>query len=282
MDPVEETPVADLEMEGQEEGESAEAEDASLLPDVEPDLPKRTTFLDYLKSPIVELLVGTGDETVTLTAHQAQLVKSPWFAERLEAFSESDANRRIELPNEDLQAVGSFLEYLYMDEYFPKRVHPSSKDSPLEEDPSIPMPDHEGVALLRHARVYTLADKFAMPNLRSLAHSKIHRTNSTARGEIAYARYVYKHTGKDDATIRKPVAAFWATRSHILRHEAEDEFRAMCLEFPQFGFDVLSLVLDQKEKRSGGAGASVEIQAGPSGTPHSEKTGRKRARVSQG
>jgi hypothetical protein len=23
----------------------------------------------------------------------------------------------------------------------------------------------------------------------------------------------------------------------------------MCLEFPQFGFDVLSLVLDQKEKR---------------------------------
>jgi len=24
----------------------------------------------------------------------------------------------------------------------------------------------------------------------------------------------------------------------------------MCLEFPQFGFDVLSLVLDQREKRS--------------------------------
>ena len=26
----------------------------------------------------------------------------------------------------------------------------------------------------------------------------------------------------------------------------------MCLEYPQFGFDVLSMVLDQKEKRSGG------------------------------
>jgi len=45
------------------------------------------------------------------------------------------------------------------------------------------------------------------------------------------------------------VAAFWATRSHVLRHEAEEEFRAMCIEFPQFGFDVLSLVLDQREKR---------------------------------
>jgi hypothetical protein len=114
-----------------------------------------------------------------------------------------------------------------------------------------------------------------MPALKSLAHSKIHRTNSTAKGEIVYARYVYQNTSRDDTTIRKPVAAFWATRSHILRREAEDEFRSMCLEFPQFGFDVLSLVLDQKEKRSGG-GAAVEIQA-----PSSANT-RKRVRVSHG
>lgn len=64
--------------------------------------------------------------------------------------------------------------------------------------------------------------------------------NSTAKGEIAYARYVYAHTHKDDTTIRAPVANFWATRSHTLRAEAEDEFRSMCLEFPQFGYDVLS------------------------------------------
>jgi hypothetical protein len=31
-----------------------------------------------------------------------------------------------------------------------------------------------------------------------------------------------------------------ATRSHTLRAEAEDEFKALCLEFPQFGYDVLS------------------------------------------
>ena len=64
--------------------------------------------------------------------------------------------------------------------------------------------------------------------------------NSTAKGEIAYARYVYAHTHKDDTAIRAPVANFWATRSHTLRTEAEDEFRQMCLEFPQFGYDVLS------------------------------------------
>ena len=35
---------------------------------------------------------------------------------------------------------------------------------------------------------------------------------------------------------------------HVLRHEAEDEFRRMILEFPQFAYDILQIVLDQKEK----------------------------------
>lgn len=29
-------------------------------------------------------------------------------------------------------------------------------------------------------------------------------------------------------------------RSHTLRAEAEEEFKSLCLEFPQFGYDVLS------------------------------------------
>lgn len=88
-----------------------------------------------------------------------------------------------------------------------------------------------------------------MPALKTLAHSKIHRVNSSPRGELEYARYVYAHTAKDDTTLRKPVASFWASRSHVLRHEAEEEFRKLCLEAPEFCFDVLTLVLDNKEKR---------------------------------
>jgi hypothetical protein len=104
-----------------------------------------------------------------------------------------------------------------------------------------------------------------------LAHSKIHRINSAAKGEIAYARYVYANTQPGDSTIRKPVAAFWATRSHVLRHEAEQEFRSMCIEFPQFGFDILSLVLDQKEKRA----QNREFMS----SPMIKGSARKRARV---
>lgn len=112
----------------------------------------------------------------------------------------------------------------------------------LEKDPSVPDVDMTGDQLLKHAKVYTLTEKFGLPDLKSLASSKIHCVSSTAKGEIAYARYVYEFTPKEDTTIRTPVAAFWAARSHTLRSEAEEEFRSLCLEFPQFGYDVLSML----------------------------------------
>jgi hypothetical protein len=171
--------------------------------------------------------------------------------------------------------MGSVIEYLYTGEYFPKKTS-SARDAPLEKDARQPQPDDDGLGLLVHARIYTLAERLGLPELRSLAHSKIHRTASTARGELAYARYVYKESNPDDATIRKPVAAFWATRSFSLRHDAEPEFRAMCLEFPQFSYDVLQLVLDQQEKSRGRAHDEGSGRGGPSVVPGSS---RKRARV---
>jgi hypothetical protein len=134
--------------------------------------------------------------------------------------------------------MGCFLEYLYTGDYFPRKV-PGQRA--LEKDSSIPDVDLTGDQLLKHARVYTLAGKFGLSSLRSLASTKIHCVNSTAKGEIAYARYVYANTSKDDTAVRVPIANFWATRSHTLRAEAEEEFRDLCLEFPQFGYDVLSM-----------------------------------------
>jgi hypothetical protein len=238
----------DVEMAGAQEAAEVENSDSGApAGDDEPGQPNpQTVFLDYLKSPIVELVVGSGDEATLLTAHQALLLQSPYFTEKLAELP--DSARRLELPEESLDAVGCFLQYQYTGEYFPRRI--ASNPEGLETDASVPAVDDTGTQLLKHARVYTLAEKLGMPELKTLAHSKIHRINSTAVGEIAYARYVYGNTPSTDFTIRKPVAAFWATRSHVLRHEAEEEFRRMCLEFPQFGFDVLSLVLDQREKRT--------------------------------
>ncbi|EAS35595.1 uncharacterized protein CIMG_00949 [Coccidioides immitis RS] len=222
-------------------------------------------FLDYLKSPIVELVVGKGDDQTILAAHQGILTSSPYFAELVSQFPE-DGPRRIVLEEESIDAVACFLQYQYTAEYFPKRL--GSLTEGLESDPSIPDIDETGDQLLKHARVYTLAGKLGIDNLKSLAQGKIHRINSTAKGEIEYAKYVYTHTNPGDS-IRKPVAAFWATRSHVLRHEAEEDFRSLCLQYPQFGFDVLNLVLDQKEKR-----ANREIES-----PGVKGSARKRARM---
>jgi hypothetical protein len=40
----------------------------------------------YLKSTIVELVVGAGDNEAILSAHESILVKSPWFAEKCAQF----------------------------------------------------------------------------------------------------------------------------------------------------------------------------------------------------
>jgi hypothetical protein len=185
--------------------------------------------------------------------------------------------RQIVFTDVDIDAMGSTVEYLYTGEYFPKKTS-SARDAPLEKDPRQPTADDDGLGLLVHARIYTLADRLQLPELRSLAHSKIHRTASTAKGELAYARYVYKESNPEDNTIRKPVAAFWASRSYSLRHDAEPEFRAMCLEFPQFSYDVLQLMLDQQEKSRRAPNDDTPTRSGPSVIPGST---RKRARMSQ-
>ncbi|KAI4148720.1 MAG: hypothetical protein LQ341_001495, partial [Variospora aurantia] len=152
---------ADVEMEGDEDGPevteigsrgsavggAAAEEDDKPAP--------RLTFVDYLKSPMIELLIGSGDSQTLLMAHKALLTKSPFF---MEQFS-SSGNTRIELVDDDVDAISCFLEYLYTGEYFPHKLSNGS----LESDPSVPKIDDNGAQLLKHAKVYTLAEKLGMP-----------------------------------------------------------------------------------------------------------------------
>jgi hypothetical protein len=49
-------------------------------------LPVRVTYVDHLKSPIVELIVGQDDAKTVLSAHQALLVQSPFFENACDQF----------------------------------------------------------------------------------------------------------------------------------------------------------------------------------------------------
>ncbi|KAI5843222.1 hypothetical protein BZA05DRAFT_343883 [Tricharina praecox] len=250
----------------------------------------------YLKSPVIHIMVGQSPRETILSAHLALLQKSQWFAEACSSYSNSTPHdeRIVKLPDEDLGAVGSFLEYLYVGEYTPRLLPGASgkaEDQVLEHTDDSQV-DEAGDNLLRHAKVYTLAEKLQLPELKHLAHSKIHRINSTAKGELRYAKFVYENTSKDDETIRQPIASFWAHRSHVLRHEAEAEFKAMILEFPHFAFDILSIVLDQKEKgrekdkdhhsksAKATAGGPADDGDGPITATKTPRTSRKRLRMS--
>ena len=52
-------------------------------------IPTRVLFVDHLRSPIVELLVGEGENQALLTAHQALLVQSHFFEDACSQFSDN-------------------------------------------------------------------------------------------------------------------------------------------------------------------------------------------------
>ena len=93
--PPDEMPAQDVEMAStsanpSEQGEqTGNAENGLPSPEgaEEEAAPARVTYIQYLKSPVVTLLVGHGEDQALLTAHQALLTQSPWFAETCAKFS---------------------------------------------------------------------------------------------------------------------------------------------------------------------------------------------------
>ncbi|KGO39776.1 hypothetical protein PEX1_005680 [Penicillium expansum] len=221
----------------------------STLPDVqaepEPPAPAKKNssfnFLNFLTSPIVEIIVGKGDNETVMTAHQSLLMEAPLLAEFVKYF-EASGPRRINLPEEDVDAFSCFLQFQYTRDYTVVQT----------ETPEETGKDKSRDELLSHARIYTLAEKLGLPSLQRIAHGKIHKVQSSPSAELSYARYVYTHTPATDTTIRKPVATYWANQSHVLRQEVGDDFKRLCIEVPEFSFDVLTIILDRKLKNGPG------------------------------
>lgn len=96
---------ADVEMaEGAGDGATTHA-NGSELPFAEtgPDDPPapRISFVQYLATPIVTLLIGGGDSEHVLTAHQGLLSQSTYFAEHCAEFTD-DGSVRLHVPPPEL------------------------------------------------------------------------------------------------------------------------------------------------------------------------------------
>lgn len=128
--PVEETPVApgtDVDMvEGDDAAEATDANGATDLPFAEegpedgPAAP-RITFIQYLTSPVVTLLVGSGDSETILTAHQSLLTQSPFFAEACAEFANDGS---VSIPSKRTQPCSVACRKL-------RHLQPSPSQSPL-------------------------------------------------------------------------------------------------------------------------------------------------------
>jgi hypothetical protein len=66
----------DADGEAEDEVVYANGDAAKVEPKV---VKKRETLVDYLKSEVFEIVVGTGEDEVVIAAHKALLTKSPWF-----------------------------------------------------------------------------------------------------------------------------------------------------------------------------------------------------------
>lgn len=63
----------------------------------EPSAP-RVSFVQYLSTPIVTLLIGTGDNEHVLTAHQGLLSQSTYFAEQCAEFTDDGSVSSVSSP----------------------------------------------------------------------------------------------------------------------------------------------------------------------------------------
>lgn len=86
---TQETAPENIQETGQDaEGEQDENADETALTSADSQVAEpRVTFVNYLMSPIVTLLIGSGDQSI-LTAHQGLLTQSPYFKGICDSFVE--------------------------------------------------------------------------------------------------------------------------------------------------------------------------------------------------
>lgn len=83
------------------EGEQVENADETVLTVESEVVEPRITFANYLMSPIVTLLIGSGDQSI-LSAHQGLLTQSPYFKDICDAFVEDGS---VSTPRANIESL---------------------------------------------------------------------------------------------------------------------------------------------------------------------------------
>ncbi|KAI5799122.1 hypothetical protein DFH27DRAFT_611510 [Peziza echinospora] len=203
------------------------------LPSPQSANPTSSTFFE---SPMITLLAGTSQRRYW--AHKDVLCTVPFFRECLEtSFLETHTNI-IELPDDDPEAIGSMVSFLYSEEYFPRivRMHGNRALEPLPDG-------HEHTRSL-HVQVHTTAEKYNIPNLRDLAFRKVFLIDAVDMEFLNFLREVYTLT-PPTSKLRycNRMEEYWVFGLHErmkeMKNGYEDELNAFLQDFPEFTRDLI-------------------------------------------
>ncbi|KAI1848274.1 hypothetical protein JX265_004222 [Neoarthrinium moseri] len=165
-----------------------------------------------LTPSIITLIVGT--EQRVFAAHEDVLSVSPWFQSTLSSMfmdTDSAANKRIHLPDEEPEIFSSILEYMYKGDYYPRLIHNKKRNSWEIEQPDEGRNALEATIyhhatdgdILKDTVIYCAAEKFGLDELKRVALRKQGLQSGIQCSTIlASARYAYNHTPDTDSKLR--------------------------------------------------------------------------------
>lgn len=180
----------------------------------------------------------TGPAKRRFSAHKDVLCTVPFFQSCLEASFLDAHTSSIELPDDDADAVGAMVSFLYSGEYFP-RIQRTQDMRTLE---ALPHGQHHQRRI--HVHVHTLAEKYAITGLRDLAFRKIFLIDPGALDFLDFLRQVYTITPPTSKLrYANRMEEYWVLGLHErlrgMRVLYPEELGHLLGEYPEFTRDLV-------------------------------------------
>lgn len=171
-------------------------------------------------------------------AHKDVLCTVPFFRSCLEASFLDTHTNIIELPEDDPDAVGAMVSFLYSEEYFP-RINRTQGTRALE---TLPTGQHHSRTM--HIHVHALAEKYAITALRDLAFRKIFLIDASDLDFLHFLREVYTVTPPTSKLrYANRMEEYWVLGLHERLKEMRAAFplelHHFLLDYPEFTQDLV-------------------------------------------
>jgi len=171
-------------------------------------------------------------------AHKDALCTVPFFRTCLEASFLDTHTNIIELPEDDPDAVGAMVSFLYSEEYFPRIVRTHGARG-LE---ALPAGQHHSRSV--HIHVHALAERYAITGLRDLAFRKIFLIDASELDFLFFLQEVYTVTPPTSKLrYANRMEEYWVLGLHErlkeMRAQYPQELNHFLTTYPEFTQDLI-------------------------------------------